>query len=148
MTSRHVRPGEGEHHPMIDGDHVAKAAVHDAAGAFEVFEVHASPGPAAPPHIAPWTGILYMLDGALTAWVDGVTYDVEPGGLVTMPAGIPCTFTVTGGSARFLAVTSGDAAGRFFADFAASVSRDQPVDESMAAVLSVTARHGVSVAGT
>ena len=25
-------PGEGRHYPMIDGDHVAKATVHDAAG--------------------------------------------------------------------------------------------------------------------
>ena len=36
MTTIHVRPGEGRHYPMIDGDHVAKAPVHDANGAFEV----------------------------------------------------------------------------------------------------------------
>jgi hypothetical protein len=32
----HIPPGEGQKHQMIDGDHVAKAAVHDANGAFEV----------------------------------------------------------------------------------------------------------------
>jgi hypothetical protein len=40
MRITYVEPGEGLHHHMIDGDHVAKAAVHDAVvGAFEVFEV-------------------------------------------------------------------------------------------------------------
>ena len=145
-TTTHVRPGEGTHYAMIDGDHLAKAAVRDAQGAFEVFEVHAPAGPPAPPHVAPWTGVLYLLEGRLSAWVDGETHHLEPGGLVTMPAGTPCTFTVPDGSARFLAITSGDAAGRFFADFAASVARDRPMEESMGAILSVTARHGVSVA--
>ena len=42
MTSTYVRPGEGQHHPMIDGDQVAKATVQDACGSFEVFEVIAS----------------------------------------------------------------------------------------------------------
>ena len=32
MNTIHVRPGEGRHYPMIDGDHIAKATVHDAAG--------------------------------------------------------------------------------------------------------------------
>ena len=39
MSTIHVRPGEGRHYPMIDGDHIAKAAVKDAFGTFEVFEV-------------------------------------------------------------------------------------------------------------
>ncbi len=146
-TTTHVRPGEGTHYPMTDGDHVAKASVHDGGGTFEVFEVHAPAGPAAPPHVAPWTGVLYVLDGRLTVWVDGEACEVEPGGLVTMPAGVPCTFSVIGDAARFLAITSGDRAGRFFADFAASVSRDGGPEDSMAAIMSVTARHGVSLAG-
>jgi hypothetical protein len=42
---------------------------------------------------------------------------------------------------------SGDGAGRFFADFAGSVPADQPVEKAMEAILSVTQRHGVRVAG-
>lgn len=143
MTGIHVRPDDGTHYPMVDGDHIAKAAV---PGAFEVFEVLAEAGPPAPPHVAPWTGVLYLLDGALTVSVESVTYEVEPGDLVTMPSGTPCTFAVRGGSARFLAITSGDAASGFFADFADSVGREPPTPESMAAVVAVTARHGVSLA--
>ena len=148
MSIVHVRPGEGRHHRMIDGDHVAKAAVQDAAGAFEVFEVIAPAAPMAPPHVSPWTGVLFLLEGRVTAVVDGTSCDVEPGGLVVFPAGKPSTFQVVGESARFLAITSGDGAGRFFADFAGSVPLDRPVEDSMEAILSVTRRHGVALAGT
>lgn len=147
MTATHVQPGDGHHYPMIDGDHVAKATVRDDCGAFEVFEVVAPAAPMAPPHVSPWTGVLYLLDGRVRAFVDGTAYDVEPGGVVVFPAGTPSTFEVVGDSARFLAVTSGDGAGRFFADFSRTVPADRPVQESMDAILAVTGRHGVALAG-
>ena len=147
MSTTYVRPGEGRHYPMIDGDHIAKAAVRDTEGAFEVFEVIAPARPMAPPHVSPWSGVLVLLEGRITALVDGTSYDVEPGGLVVVPAGIPASFEVVGGSARFLAVTSGNRAGQFFADFAGSVPSDQPVEQSMEAILSVAQRHGVRLAG-
>lgn len=146
MTTIHVRPGEGQHYRMIDGDHVAKAAVKDACGAFEVFEVIAPAAPMAPPHVSPWTGVLFLLEGRITAVVDGTFYDVEPGGVVVLPAGTPGTFGVVGASARFVAVTSGDGAGKFFADFASSVPAGRPVEDAMEAILSVTRRHRVSLA--
>ena len=147
MSTTYVRPGEGRHYPMIDGDHIAKAAVRDTEGAFEVFEVVAPARPMAPPHVSPWSGVLFLLEGRLSALVDGTTYDVEPGGLVVLPAGTPASFEVVGDSARFLAVTSGTRAGQFFADFADSVPSDHPVEQSMEMILSVTQRHGVRLAG-
>ena len=147
MATVHVRPGEGRHYPMIDGDHIAKAAIQDTGGAFEVFEVIAHAAPMAPPHVSPWSGVLLLLEGRITAMVDGTSYDVEPGGMVVIPAGTPATFGVVGESARFVAVTSGNGAGRFFADFASSVPADRPVEESMETILSVNRRHGVSLAG-
>ena len=147
MSSIHVPPGGGRHSPMIDGDHVAKTAVRDTEGAFEVFEVIAPARPMAPPHVSPWTGVLYLLEGRVTALVGDTTYGVEPGGVVVFPAGTPASFEVLGDSARFVAITSGDRAGRFFADFASSVPSDRPVEESLEAILSVTQRHGVRLAG-
>jgi len=147
MTTIHVPPGEGQHYRMIDGDHVAKTAVHDSNGAFEVFEMIAPAAPMAPPHISPWSGVLFLLEGRVTALVGDTTYEVEPGGVVVFPAGTPSSFEVVGESARFVAITSGDRAGRFFADFAGSVPSDRPVQESMDAILSVTQRHGVRLAG-
>jgi hypothetical protein len=91
--------------------------------------------------------VLFLIEGRITALVGGTTYDVEPGGVVVFPAGTPSTFEVVGESARFVAITSGDRAGRFFADFAGSVRPEQPIEESMPTVLSVTERHGVRLAG-
>ena len=147
MTTIYVRPGEGRQYPMIDGDHIAKAAVQDDCGAFEVFEVVAHAAPMAPPHLSPWSGVLFLLEGRVTALVGDTTYDVEPGGVVVFPAGTPSSFEVVEDSARFVAITSGDGAGRFFADFASSVPSDRPVEESLEAILSVTQRHGVRLAG-
>jgi quercetin dioxygenase-like cupin family protein len=147
MSTTYVRPGEGRHYPMIDGDHIAKTAVADADGAFEVFEVIAPAAPMAPPHVSPWTGVLFLLEGRITAQVGDTRHEVEPGGVVVVPAGTPSSFEVVEQSARFLAITSGDRAGRFFADFAGSVPSDQPVEESMETILTVTHRHGVRLAG-
>ena len=147
MHTIHVRPGEGRHYPMIDGDHIAKAAVQDVGGAFEVFEVIAPAAPMAPPHVSPWTFVLFLIEGRITALVDGTSYHVEPGGVVVFPAGTPSTLGVVGETARYVAITSGDGASRFFADFASSVPVDQPVEDTMAAILSVASRHGVALAG-
>ena len=147
MTTVHIPPGAGQSYPMIDGDHVAKAAIHDTNGAFEVFEVIAPAAPMAPPHVSPWTGVLFLLEGRVTALVGDTTYAVEPGGVVVFPAGTPSSFEVVGESARFVAITSGDRAGQFFADFAGSVPSDRPVEESMETVLAVAQRHGVRLAG-
>ena len=147
MSIIHLRPGEGLHHPMIDGDHITKATVQDAVGAFEVFEVVAPAAPMAPTHVSPWTGVLFLLEGRITVVVDGSSCEVDPGEMVVIPAGTPATFGVADASARFLAITSGNGAGRFFADFAGSVPLDRPIEESMAAILAVTGRHGVVTAG-
>lgn len=147
MNTIHVRAGEGRRYAMIDGDHIAKVAVTGDGGAFEVFEVVTSVPGMAPPHVSPWTGVFYLLEGTVTAMVDGTRHDVEPGGLVVFPAGKPATFEIRGESARFLAITTGHGAGRFFEDFSKTVPVDSPAQESMDAIMSVTQRHGVALAG-
>lgn len=145
MTTHYVRPGEGRHYQMIDGDHIAKTAVAGDGG-FEVFEVHAATAPPAPAHVSPWTGVLYLLEGRINARVGGEEYDVPAGGLVVFPAGQPSTFAVTDGPARFLAITTGARAGHFFADVASSVPIDRPIEDALPHLLAVTQRHGVTVA--
>ncbi|MFC5380473.1 cupin domain-containing protein [Aquipuribacter nitratireducens] len=143
-----LAPGQGAHHRMVDGDHVAKALVEDACGAFEVFEVVAEPGPPAPPHVSPWSGVLFVLEGTVRVHVEDARHDMSPGATITLPAGTSCTVEVPDGApSRFLAVTSGTGAGRFFADFARSVALDRPLAETLPEVLAVTRRHGVVVSG-
>lgn len=125
MTT-YIRPGEGRRYPMIDGDHIAKTTIDDANGRFEVFEVHAHVGPMAPPHVSPWTSVLYLLDGCVTAprrrhrVRRGAWRHRDLPGRRTLHLCRRCQ------PARFLAITSGERAGRFFADFASSVPCTDP----------------------
>ncbi|HEY5978250.1 MAG TPA: GDSL-type esterase/lipase family protein [Microlunatus sp.] len=93
MSTSHIRAGEGRHHPMTDGDHIAKVAVRDAGGAFEVI---APAKPMGPPHVSPWTGALFLPEGRITAVVGETSYDVDPGGVVVFPAGTSATVGVIG----------------------------------------------------
>jgi hypothetical protein len=74
-----------------------------------------------------------------------VQVDLTPGSLITIPGQTAFTFEVLGESARFLGVTGGDRADKFFADFAASVPAGQPFEEVFPRIAAVTSRHGVSV---
>ena len=145
LTTTYVPPGGGTSYVMIDGTHVAKTAVRDDHATFEVFEVTAHAGAPTPPHVSPWTGVLYVLEGTIAAQVDDESVEAGPGGLVVMPGGSRCGFHVVGERARFLAITSSDRAGRFFADFAATVTPDHPLEAALPAILAVTDRHGVAV---
>lgn len=132
---------EGVRHNMIDGLHIAKVRPEHTGGVYEVFDVHAVPAPGAPPHAAPWAASLYLLDGELSIHVGDRTHHLTPGAAITLPAHTAYALDLAG-PARFIAVTSGTGAGRFFADFARSVDPDAP---DFAAIAAVTARHGVTL---
>ena len=147
MCSIHIPPGEGQSYPMIDGDHVAKAAVHDTNGGLRGLRGDlAGRADGATTRLAVDRSAV-PARGQVTALVGDTKYEVEPGRVVMFPAGTPSSFEVVGESARFVAITSGDRAGRFFADFSSSVPSDQPVEESMEAIRSVIQRLGVRLAG-
>ncbi|TWE27694.1 cupin domain-containing protein [Prauserella muralis] len=143
---QYTPPGEGIRHVMIDGVHIVKVGAEATGGAYEVFEVEAPQAPPAPPHRSPWAAALYLLDGALTVHVDGRSYQLAPGATVAVPAGAAYTVEVTGAAARFLAFTTGDGAGRLFADLAATVPADRPFAEIMPLLQQVIRRHSVTVA--
>lgn len=145
LRAHHTAPGEGAAYEMIDGSHVVKSSAARTDGAFEVFEVTAPGGPEAPPHAAPWHGVMYLLEGRLRIRTGGTSYDLRPGSTAILPAEVAYRFEVVGDSARFLAVTSGDGAGRFFADFAATVPLDRPVPDVLPLIMAVTSRHGVTI---
>ncbi|SFB28619.1 Cupin domain-containing protein [Amycolatopsis marina] len=145
-TAHYSGPGEGARLPMIDGVHIVKVSAEDTGGVYEVFEVQALRGPAAPPHRSPWAATLYLLEGAVTVQVEGRAFELAAGATISIPAGTANTFEVTSESARFLAFTTGDGAGAFFADFARTVPIDRPFEEIMPLVLAVTERNAVTFA--
>ena len=145
VTARHTRPDEGVRFEMPDGAHIVMASAEETGGAFEVFEVRAPAVPSAPLHRSPWTGTIYLLEGGLRIRFEDGQVDLTPGSSITIPGQTAFTFDASGEPARFLAVTSGDRAGRFFADFVASVPARRPFEEVFPQVAAVTSRHGVRV---
>jgi quercetin dioxygenase-like cupin family protein len=145
MTARYTRPDEGARFEMPDGVHIVKASAEGTGGAYEVFEVDAPRAPAAPLHRSPWTGTMYVLEGSVRVRFEDGEVELTPGSSITIAGQTAFTLDVLGEFARFLAVTSGDRAGRFFADFAASVPAGRPFEEVFSQVAAVTSRHGVSV---
>ena len=145
VTARHTRPDEGVRFEMPDGAHIVKASAEETGGAFELFEVEAPAAPSAPLHRSPWTGTIYLLEGSLLIRFEDGELELTPRSSITVPSQVAFTLDVLGESARFLAVTSGDRAGRFFADFVASVPARRSFEEVFPQVAAVTSRHGVSV---
>lgn len=146
LTVHHTGPGEGIPLAMIDGIHTVKAGAEHTGGVCEVFEVDAVRGPAAPPHRSPWAVTCYLLHGTVRVEFADQTHQLTPGASLTIPANTAYTFVVTSDSAKFLAVTTGSGAGKFFADMAEHMPRDRPLEELMPLLIEITQRHGVSFA--
>jgi quercetin dioxygenase-like cupin family protein len=145
VTAHYTRPDEGARIDMPDGVYTVKASAEETGGAFEVFEVEAPAIPSGPLHRSPWAGTIYLLEGNVVVRFEDGQVSLSPGSSITIPGQTACAFDVLGESARFLAVTSGDRAIKFFADFAASVPAGRPFEEIFPPIAAATGRHGVSV---
>ena len=111
--------------PAVNGNQLDPAPQRDVNPLCSACGGIAPAAPMAAPRVSSSTDVLFLLDG-IPAVVGGTSYDLDPTGLVVFPAGIGGTFAVTSKAAYFLAITSGDGAGRFFADFARTV---RPIDQ-------------------
>jgi quercetin dioxygenase-like cupin family protein len=116
-------------------------------GAYEVFEVDASRGPATPLHRTGWGKAYYLLHGRMIVQVEDEGFDLGPGASITIPPGALHTFTILSPTAKFLAVSLTAAMGRFHADLDATVPHGRPVEEVLQQVQQVIAGHDVTVAG-
>jgi hypothetical protein len=76
--------------------------------------------------------------------VDDTAHDLSPGAALTVPPRALHALTPVGLSTSFLVFTLGDAMGRFFADFHATVPADQPLPDVVHLVMDVAERHGVT----
>ncbi|WP_086668785.1 cupin domain-containing protein [Lentzea kentuckyensis] len=91
----------------------------DTGGAYELFEVDAPRGEAAPPHRTPWPKCYYVLHGRMAVLLDGELHDLSPGDAIAIPSNAAHTFTVHTPSAQFLAFAVGEAMSAFFRDLSA-----------------------------
>ncbi|HLL62486.1 MAG TPA: cupin domain-containing protein [Propionibacteriaceae bacterium] len=115
--------------------------------AYEVFEVSAPRGPATPLHRTNWAKAYYVLHGRMLVQVEDQGYELTAGASVSIPPNALHTFTVLSPSTTFLTISQTGAMGRFHADLDTTVPRDRPLDQAMAELQQVLARHDVTVAG-
>ena len=112
--------GEGDVLTVPDATITVRVSGKDTAGAYELFEVDAPRGEAAPPHRTPWAKAYYVLHGRMAVYLDGELFDLSPGDAVTIPPNASHTFTVHTPSVQFLAFAVGEGMGAFFADLSAN----------------------------
>ena len=112
-----------------------------------MFEVDAPAGPATPLHRTGWAKAYYVLQGRMIVQVEDEGFDLGPGSSVTIPPNALHTFTVLSPTATFLAVSLTGAMGRFHADLDATVPHGRPVEETVAEIQQVLARHDVTMVG-
>ncbi|MFI6094497.1 cupin domain-containing protein [Lentzea sp. NPDC051213] len=112
--------GEGEELTAPDAKITVRISGKHTGGAYELFEVDAPRGEAAPPHRTPWPKAYYVLHGRMAVLLDGELHDLSPGDAITIAPNAPHTFTVHTPSVQFLAFAVGDVMGAFFRDLSAN----------------------------
>jgi quercetin dioxygenase-like cupin family protein len=121
--------------PVVEGN--------QAGGTMEVFDVEGDQGSGPPPHAHPWLETFYVIDGRLTLEMGGTQHALEAGTSAVVPAGEVHTFRVESPTARFITVTTGAEASKFFRDLSSNVP-GTPTPESLPAIIEVAKRHGLS----
>jgi quercetin dioxygenase-like cupin family protein len=130
--------GAGAEYAAPDAMVTVKISGEHTGGSYELFEVDAPRGQAAPPHSEAWNKAFYVLQGRILVHAGDEGYDLGPGSSITIPAGTMNTFSVLTPSAKFLAISPTDAMGRFFADLDGTGSAADALRE-------VVGRHGVTI---
>lgn len=131
--------GAGTEYAAPDATVTVKIGGEHSGGGYELFEIDAPRGPAAPTHAESWSKAFYVLQGRVLVHAGDQGYELGPGASIAIPAGTPNTFSVLTPSAKFLALSLTDAMGRFFADLEVTAATDP------ALLQAVTARHGVTL---
>lgn len=113
---RYRGAGEGTELRAPDATLTIKIDSADTDDGYEVFEVDAPRGLAAPPHRTGWAKSYYLLHGRMIMQIEDQAIDLAPGAAITIPPDALHTFTVLSPSARFLVFSLTGAMGRFHAD--------------------------------
>ncbi|MFF0346007.1 cupin domain-containing protein [Kribbella sp. NPDC004875] len=134
--------GNGAEYAAPDATVTVKIGADHTDGQYEVFEIDAPRGPAAPLHSESWSKAFYVLQGRILVQAGDQGYDLGPGSSISIPAGTLNTFSVLTPSAKFLTISQTGRMGAFFAE----LSGADPTD--YVALGELSRRHGVLLAGT
>ena len=142
-TAVFVEAGKGEVMAVVGDEIVAKVGPQDTNGAWEMFEL-SGPSKSGPPlHSHPWIEAYYVLDGEVLIRAGGRDETLRPGDFSLVPADVAHSFRIVSDTARFLVMTSGDGAGKFFAD----VDRECAGDVDMDTIIAVALRNNLTLQG-
>ena len=97
--------GTGAEYVAPDATVTVKVGSEHTGAQYEIFEIDAPRGPAAPPHSESWSKAFYVLQGRILVQAGDQGYDLGPGASISIPAGTLNTFSVLTPSAKFLAVS-------------------------------------------
>jgi quercetin dioxygenase-like cupin family protein len=93
---------------------------------------------------------LYVVEGRITAFVEGREIEIGPGGLGCLPRGVPHTYAVDTGTARMLVVNTPGGFAGMFADVERALGADVPAaprPEDGAAMAPVFEAYGIEMVG-
>lgn len=136
-------PGEGVELYSVDAEVTVKCRAAQTGGGFEVFEVDMPRGADVPPHTEPWPKAFYVLSGRMAVRSGDETYELGPGGFVTVPPRAANTFRVLTPAVKFLAFSLGEGMGNFFADVDRTAPRGASLQELMPLMQDVVTRNDV-----
>jgi quercetin dioxygenase-like cupin family protein len=98
-----LEENEGEAFWLLGMLETIKISGKDTNGEFGLIELRVPEGVGSPWHVHPeedeW---FYVLDGEVTVWVADTKLSLKPGSFAFGPKGVPHTFYVESGEARFL----------------------------------------------
>jgi quercetin dioxygenase-like cupin family protein len=139
MTIHLSAAGSGQEYVAPDATVTVKIGAEHTAAEYELFEIDAPRGPAAPAHTEPWSKAYYVLQGRILVQAGDQGHDLGPGASISIPAGTVNTFSVLTPAAKFLAFSRTGGMGAFFTDLTT-------VDQADAAAIgAVAGRHGVEL---
>jgi quercetin dioxygenase-like cupin family protein len=109
---------EGDRRWFLGGGvHIWKVTAAESGGQFFLFEDLLVEGKVTPLHAHPTiTEVIYVLEGALVAHVDGAEVEVGAGGVAVFPAGVAHALRVSSPTARILCFQTPGSGESFYRD--------------------------------
>lgn len=106
-SEKRVLQGEVEPYWVMGGVIDVKLAADKTGGAFTLLEIINQPGGGVPPHVHDRDDeTVILVEGSVTALVDGSPEQMGPGDVLFIPRGVVHAFEAGANGARALAITS------------------------------------------
>jgi quercetin dioxygenase-like cupin family protein len=143
-TEMLIEPNSGKSLQVLQDNLRVLATGSDTEGAYEVFELTGPFNSGPPPHYHPWGESFFILEGEVEILVGDTQKVATAGCFASVPGGSVHTYRIVSPTARFLVMTQGANASKFFTDMDREID---PQALDMDKVIAVAARHHVVPAG-